>query len=135
MVEPRLTSSIRPAASSFADEMRAMRATLASIELNIQRVAEAIECTHRTVSAQLESFDQRLSERILSNQIARLEACDDPPLGGNGTPDIPQFRRDVAQLRVDFEHRGEQRDLTPLVLRLAALEAKSGIRFELLLAR
>ncbi len=112
-----------------------MRATLASIERNIQRVAEAIEWTHRTVSAQLESFDQRLSERILSNQIARLEACDDPPPRGNGTQDIPQFRRDVAQLRIDFEHRGEQRDLTALVLRLGALEAKSGIRFALLLER
>lgn len=130
MVEPHVPSYLAPSAS-FSETTRGMLAPLARIELNLEKFREVLERTHRELIAEMRGFDQRLSARILSSQIARLETFvgDDPAMRNDTRPDSADFRAAVGQLRADLDDRGDERDLTPLVTRLAALQAQSGIQF------
>lgn len=127
------TTKRKPGSSAHADENgeRARDVLLERIESQMQVVVESVMTLSAQLDVKLTALESRLAERISTlEQVVRQNSLDIRKNSDEirkNSDDIRAVQIEVAQLRRDFDRRGELARMSALEERVARVEAKLGI--------
>lgn len=118
-------SVLKTDVSVLKTDVRALGVVLERVDSNVRALAEGMVSMHQGLTAHINDVERRLSARIdVLESVVRQNSIDI----AKNSADIQDLRTEVRQLRHDFDHRAEKREIELLDARVTALETKARLR-------